>query len=81
MDDGPPLPGPAGSPGGPHDSVMVLSGWAGGPDGGDGPHPFIRATLSTGHPTGAPRVLTMSTREEAHAALDEWLDGFLGSVI
>ena len=54
------------------DAVMVLSCWTHGVAG----DLLARATMSVGDET---RVRTLSSREQIHQALDEWLDEILAS--
>ena len=54
------------------DAVMVLSCWTEGVAGGL----LARATMSVGEET---RIRTLSSREQIHEALDDWLDEILAA--
>ena len=54
------------------DAVMVLSCWTEGVAG----DLLARATMSVGDET---KVKTLSSREQIHAALDQWLDEILAA--
>ena len=54
------------------DAVMVLSCWTDGVAG----DLLARATMSVGEET---RIRTLSSREQIHEALDDWLDEILAA--
>ena len=54
------------------DAVMVLSCWTEGVAG----DLLARATMSVGEET---RIRTLSSREQIHEALDDWLDEILAT--